>query len=195
MSGTLSSNYFESAEIVSNTKTRTTETLTNKMFRQQIGGQYWTIKLSSVALDRDEMGELYSFLVKQNGQYESFALVPPVIQDSGGTATGTPTITQSYSAGVSSVRANGGSGTLKAGDYIKFSNHDKVYMLTADVNQDASSEDTFEFFPILSTAVTNTVTIQYADVPFNVILTTDQLAFKTSADGTYEIEFSVREDI
>jgi hypothetical protein len=68
-------------------------------------------------------------------------------------------------------------------------------MLTADVNQDASSEDTFEFFPILSTAVTNTVTIQYADVPFNVILTTDQLAFKTSADGTYEIEFSVREDI
>jgi hypothetical protein len=97
MSGTLSSNYFESAEIVSNTKTRTTETLTNKMFRQQIGGQYWTIKLSSVALDRDEMGELYSFLVKQNGQYESFALVPPVIQDSGGTATGTPTITQSYS--------------------------------------------------------------------------------------------------
>ena len=195
MSGTLSSNYFETAEIISNTKTRISETLTNQMFRQQIGGQYWTIKLTSIALSRDEMGELYSFLVKQNGQYESFTLIPPVIQDSRGTASGTPIVTQTYNGGVTTIRANGGSGTLKAGDYIKFSNHDKVYMLTADVNQDASSEDTFEFFPRLTATVNNSTTIQYSDVPFKVFLTTDELAFKSATDGTHEIEFTVREDL
>jgi len=195
MSGTLSSNYFSSAEIVSNTKTRTTETLTNQMFRQQIGGQFWTIKLATTALTREEMGALYSFLVKQNGMYDTFTLIPPIIQDSAGTSSGTPTVTQTYNGGVSSVRANGASGTLKAGDYIKFSNHDKVYMLTADVNQDASSEDTFEFFPILTTAVDNTVTIQYVDVPFKVMLMTDNITFKTQIDGTYTLDFEVREDI
>jgi len=196
MSGTLSTNYFTSAEIVSNTTTRTSMTIGNRMIRRQVGGQFWTIKLTSTRLNRDEYAELYAFLVKQDGPYDSFTVVPPIYGSTRGTSvSGTPTVLDDYAAGLTSIRANQGSGTLKTGDFIKFSNHDKVYMLTADVNQDASSEDTFQFFPPLSTAIDNTTTIQYNNVPFTVILTTDTQTIKTNADGTSEIEFTVREDI
>jgi len=196
MSGTLSTNYFESAEITSNTTTRTSMTIGNRMIRRQIGGQYWTLKLTSIKLDQDEMSQLYAFLIKQEGSYESFSFVPPIHGSTRGTSvSGTPLVLNTYAAGLTSIRANQGSGTLKTGDFIKFSNHDKVYMLTADVNQDASSEDTFQFFPPLATSIDNTTTIQYNNVPFKVMLTTDQSTFKTGTDGTYEIEFTVREDI
>lgn len=196
MSGTLSTNYFTSAEITSNTTTRTSVTIGNRMIRRQIGGQFWTLKLTSIKLDQDEMADLYAFIVKQAGTYESFSFIPPIHGNTRGTSiSGTPTVTQTYAAGLTTIRANGGSGTLKTGDFIKFSNHDKVYMLVQDVNQDASSEDTFTFFPPLASAVDNTTTIAYNNVAFKVMLTSDESTFKTQADGTYEIEFTVREDI
>ena len=196
MSGTLSTNYFTGAEITSNTTTRTSTTIGNKMIRRQVGGQFWTLKLTTTNLDQDEMAELYAFLVKQEGTYESFSFVPPIHGNTRGTSvSGIPLVLNTYAAGLTSIRANGGSGTLKTGDFFKFSNHDKVYMLTADVNQDASSEDTFNFFPHLATAVDNTTTIAYNNVPFKVMLTTDESTFKTQADGSYQLEFTVREDI
>ena len=100
-----------------------------------------------------------------------------------------------YGAGVGLVKGNGGTGTLKAGDFIKFSNHDKVYMLTSDVNMDASTQDFFNIFPALAAAVTNTTTITYNDVGFTMMLGGDVTTFKTSADNTFQLEFSLREDI
>jgi len=166
------------------------------MIRRQIGGQFWTLKLSTTKLDQEEMAALYAFIVKQEGAYESFSFIPPIHGNTRGTSiSGTPAVTQTYAAGLKTIRANGGSGTLKTGDFIKFSNHDKVYMLTADVNQDASSEDTFEFFPPLASAIDNTTTIAYNNVAFKVMLTSDESTFKTQADGSYQLEFTVREDI
>jgi hypothetical protein len=142
------------------------------------------------------MSELYAFLVKQNGPFDDFTIVPPKHGSTRSTnATGTPTVTGDYAAGVTSIKANGGGGSLLSGDFIKFSNHDKVYMIVQDVNQDLASEDDFEIFPALNTAIDNTTTIQYNNVPFKVHLESDRTAFKTGTDGTYKIEFNVGEDI
>ena len=195
MSGTLSTNYFASAEIASNTTTRITTTIANRMLRRDIGGQFWTIRLNTANLTQADMSELYSFLVAQNGQYEAFAVVPPIHGNARGTASGTSTVTQTYAAGLKAVKANGASGTLLKGDFISFSNHDKVYMITEDVNMDASSEDTIHIFPNLVTAVTNATTITYDNVAFKVMLTDSSTNFKTQTDGTYKISFQLREDI
>lgn len=196
MSGSLSTNYFESVQITSVTQTRISETLSNKSHKRSVGGQRWHLQLSSKNLTQAEMSDLYAFLVKQNGPFDDFTIVPPKHGSTRSTnATGTPTVTGDYAAGVTSIKANGGGGSLLSGDFIKFSNHDKVYMIVQDVNQDLASEDDFEIFPALNTAIDNTTTIQYNNVPFKVHLESDRTAFKTSTDGTYKIEFNVGEDI
>jgi hypothetical protein len=195
MSGTLSTNYFEDVEISSNTNTRQSITLSNRIIRRQIGGQFWSMKLSTVPLDRDDYAELYAFLVSQEGSFDSFTFVPPVIGNTRGTAAGTPLVNATYAAGQTLVKGNNGTGTLKKGDFIKFSNHDKVYMLMADVNQDSSSQDFFNIFPGLRTAVDSSTTITYNSVGFKMLLNGDVTTFKTSADNTFQLEFGVREDI
>lgn len=196
MSGSLSTNYFVSANITSQSSTRITESMSRKVQRKNVGGQHWLITLDSKNLDRDENAELMAFLTKQQGQFDSFTIVPPIYGSTrSSNATGTPTVTQTYAAGLTSIRAQGGGGSLKTGDFIKFSNHDKIYMLTADINQDLSSEDYFEITPPLHTSITNSTTIQYNNVPFKVYLTDDRTGFKTNTDGTSRIQVSVREDI
>jgi len=196
MSGTLSTNFFRNVNIQSVTRTRISETISNKTQRKSVGGQHWALTLQSHNLTQAEMSELYSFLVKQNGQFDSFLFVPPKHGSTRSTnASGTPTVIDDFAAGLVLIKAQGGSGSLKKGDFIKFSNHDKIYMLVEDVDQDASSEDAFEIFPPLTQAITNSTTIQYNDVPFTVYLTNDRTAFKTGIDGTYQIDVTAREDI
>ena len=196
MSNTLTTNYFISASVTSSNTTRISESMSRKVHRRSVGGQHWLITLDSKNLDRSELGELYSFLVKQQGSFANFFVILPLYSSTASTnASGTPTITETFAAGQSQVRSQGGSGSLKAGDYIKFSNNDKVYMLTADVDQDASSEDYLDITPPLATAIDNSTTVIYNDVPFKVYLTNDRTAFKTNTDGTSRIQITVREDI
>ena len=57
---------------------------------------------------------------------------PPVIGDSTGNATGTLRADGAHSAGDNTITMDGISGTVKAGDFIKFANHAKVYMVVSD---------------------------------------------------------------
>ena len=136
-------------------------------------------------------------MVTQNGQTESFTIVPPVISNARGTASGTPVVENatstdpllSLAAGSKNVGVKSASGTLKKGDLIKFSNHDKVYMLTEDVNFDGSTVDQLSFYPPLTTALTGGgQTITYNSVPFKVYLTSDSQSFSTSANGLHQYE-------
>jgi len=70
-------------------------------------------------------------------------------------------------------------------------------MLTAniDLNQTDSTEDVIQIYPSLTTAITNTTTVSYNNVPILVFLTTDQQGYTANADDTFNYEISVREDI
>jgi hypothetical protein len=137
----------------------------------------------------------FAFIVQQDGQAEAFTIVPPEISSTRGTASGTITINATYAAGQSVVKGNGASGTLKKGDLIKFSNHDKVYMITADVDMDASSEDTFNIYPPLTTAVSSSTTVTYNSVPIKVYFDKDEQKYITQADGTFQYEIVMTEEI
>ena len=144
----------------------------------------------------------YSFLVQQDGQFGSFTIVPPEIGSTRGTASGTVTVVDDSSVspaynnqkGSSAIGVSGGSGTLKKGDIIKFSNHDKVYMLTEDVNLDGSTVDTLSLHPPLVTDL-GAATITYNSVPIKVFMDSDQLKFITQTDGTYKYEIVLNEEI
>ena len=90
-----------------------------------------------------------------------------------------------------------GSGTLKAGDFIKFANHDKIYMVVADQSDISTGSLTIE--PPLTTAVSSS-NITYDNVPFTVHLTNDIQEFGvvgTANDGAllYQFEFDVEESL
>ena len=156
MAGTFPSTAgFQTLDFTSNTNTRVSVSVSGKTQRLQTGSQYWSFSLKSPKKDREDVLNDYAFLVTQNGQTESFTIVPPVISNARGTASGTPVVENatstdpllSLAAGSKNVGIKDASGTLKKGDLFKFSNHDKVYMVTEDCNMDGSSVNQLTFFP------------------------------------------------
>ena len=185
---------FQTLDFQSNTTTRVTVSVSGKTQRIRVGGQYWSFKLKSPAMTRADIMADYAFIVQQDGQYESFTIVPPEISSTRGTASGTLTNDATVAAGQSACQTDGGSGTLKKGDLIKFSNHDKVYMITADVTI-TGTNDSISLYPPLTTGITNTTTITYNNVPIKVYLDSDDQKFITQTDGTYKYEIVVNEEI
>src|SRR5210317_1699657 len=98
-----------------------------------------------------------AFIIKQRSGKENFTIIPPEVEDARGTASGTPH--GIASAGDTSITLGGtGSGTLKAGDFIKFASHSKVYMVVSDQSDISTGSLTIE--PPLTTTVSST-DIQY----------------------------------
>ena len=173
------------------------KTVSGKKLARQIDGQRWGFTARIITAKRSDVyGELMAFIVKQRSGKENFTIVPPEVEDARGTASGTPNGTAS--AGATSITLGGsGTGTLKAGDMIKFANHDKVYMVVADQSDISTGSLTIE--PPLTTAVSSS-NITYDNVPFTVHLTNDILEFGVvgaDKDGNalYQFEFDVEESL
>jgi hypothetical protein len=188
---------FTSLGIKSIQNTIISKSVSGKKLARQIDGQRWAFTIQIITAKRSDVyGDLMAFIVKQRSGKENFTIVPPEITDARGTASGTPNGTAS--AGATSITLAGtGTGTLKAGDFIKFASHDKVYMVVADQNDISTGSLTIE--PPLTTAITNS-DIQYDNVPFTVHLTNDVQEFGAvgnDKDGNllYQFELDVEETL
>jgi hypothetical protein len=178
-----------SANITSRQNTIVSVTSSGRKQARQIDGQRFTITLAYPPMTRSEFAPIKAFIMKQRSQLESFTVIPPTESDALGTASGTPNGTAS--AGDTSITLGGsGTGTLKAGDYIKFANHDKVYMVVADQSDISTGSLTIE--PPLRTAVSST-DITYDDVPFTVSLTNDIQEYNIGTTNLYAYELDVVE--
>ena len=203
MAGTFPTTFFNTIEFKSNTNTRVTTSISGRTQRASVAGQFFSFKMTSIPLSLSDFKTVNAFINNQHGRLESFTITPPVIASTSGTATGTVTVVDDSSidpaynitAGSTAIPVSGGTGTLKAGDFIKFSNHNKVYQLTADTDLDGSTIDTINIFPALTTAVTGSTTVTYNDVPFRVFLNSDQSTFATNVEGFYRYEIEVREEL
>jgi hypothetical protein len=186
---------FESLGIKSIQNTIISKTVSGKKLARQIDGQRWGFTARVITAKRSDVyGDLMAFIVKQRSGKENFTIIPPEVENARGTASGIPHGTAS--AGDTSITLGGtGTGTLKAGDMIKFANHDKVYMVVAD--QSDISTGTLTIEPPLTTAVSSS-NIQFDNVPFTVHLTNDVQEFGVAGadkDGNalYQFEFDVEE--
>ena len=79
---------FQTLDFTSNTNTRTSVSVSGKTQRLQTGSQYWSFSLKSPKKERADVMVDYAFLVTQNGQADTFTIVPPVVTDARGTASG-----------------------------------------------------------------------------------------------------------
>jgi hypothetical protein len=193
----ISTAQFTSLGIKSIQNTIISKSVSGKKLSRQIDGQRWGFTAQIITAKRSDVyGELMAFIVKQRSGKENFTIVPPEIEDARGTASGIPTGTAS--AGDTSITLGGtGTGTLKAGDFIKFSNHDKVYMVVADQSDISTGSLTIE--PPLTTAVSSS-NITFDNVAFTVHLTNDIQEFGVvgaDKDGNalYQFEFDVEETL
>jgi hypothetical protein len=191
----ISSANFDTLGIKSIQKTLISESASGKKLVRQIDGQKFGFTANIIIAKRSDVyGELMAFIMKQRSSKENFTIIPPEIEDARGTASGVPHGTAS--AGATSITLGGtGTGTLKAGDFIKFSNHTKVYMVVADQSDISSGTLTIE--PPLRTAVSST-NIIYDNVPFTVYLINDLQEFGASGsdkDGNvlYKFQLDVQE--
>ena len=191
----ISTAQFESLGIKSIQNTIISKSVSGKKLARQIDGQRWGFTARIITAKRSDVyGELMAFIIKQRSGKENFTIIPPEVEDARGTASGTPHGTAS--AGATSITLGGtGTGTLKAGDFIKFANHSKIYMVVADQSDISTGSVTIE--PPLTTAVSSS-DITYDNVPFTVYLTNDIQEFGVvgaDKDGNllYQFEFDVEE--
>ena len=191
----ISSANFQTMGIRSIQNTIISKSQSGKKLARQVDNQRFGFTARIITAKRSDVyGELMAFIMKQRSQKENFTIIPPEIEDARGTASGTPHGTAS--AGATSITLGGtGTGTLLSGDYIKFANHDKVYMVVAD--QSDISTGTLTIEPPLTTAVSSS-NITYDNVPFTVYLTNDVQEFGTvgaDKDGNvlYQYELDLEE--
>jgi hypothetical protein len=171
----------------------------SQTFKQKYLSQRWQFELSSPPVLRSEAFEIMGLL--RNNRTTTFIL--PTVSNTSGTASGTITAQLSssaspefnYTKGSTTVAVTGGSGTIKKGDFIKFSDHAKVYQVTSDVNLDGSSVDTISIFPGLFQDLTTGTTVVYNNVSFTVSHIGQELEIDTDENGYYEYTLNLQEDV
>jgi len=173
-----------------------------KRLVRQIDGQRFAFSVQIVTATRSDVyGELMAFIMKQRSRKETFTIIPPEIEDARGNETGTVLVNGSHAVGDTTITVDGhqnnNPNAFKAGDFIKFASHSKVYMIVADV-QATSNASTLTIEPPLITALVDDSVVTYDNVPFTVYLTSDIQEFGVSGvsnDGAlyYEYQFDVEE--
>ncbi len=141
------------------------------------GGHRWMLSASWPALTRAQWAAFYGFAQAQRGQYGTFTYVlGGYLSSPQGAGTGTPLVKGASQSG-RSVITDGWTalvtGILKAGDFIKFAGHAKVYMLTADVDSDYTGSATLAIEPALFATPADNEAITVNNVPFTVAFGSD----------------------
>lgn len=169
---------------------RPTMVSTTHSLKRQVrsrGSQLWSIEANYNPLSRSDFAPLYAFALAQQGQYETFTYYPPVYKDAQGTCSGCTSAVEA--AGATSVTVTM-TGTLKAGDYVKFASHSKVYIVTADL----SGNGELSIDPPLLQATT-AAAVTYNEVPFNVAFAGDTQEFSRGAADLHEFSIKLIEVI
>lgn len=206
MSGTLPTTpSFQTLNMKSNTQTSVTEASNYRAQRKTQGVQRFEFTASYSPGTRTTFAPLMGFIAKQEGMYGSFTAVLPeysnttgslnkatqtlLVDNTGGYDKGTKTIAVDVSPGINIT------GALKAGDFIGFANHNKVYMLTSDLDINGSGDGTLSFEPGLVETIADDETVVYGDVQFTCRLLNDVQEFTASNGDQVRYELDIAEDI
>ncbi len=192
---------FETMGIKSLQDTIISKSLSGKKLSRQIDNQRFGFTASIIVGKRSDIyGELMAFIMKQRSQKENFTIIPPEVEDARGNVSGTVLVNGTHAIGDTTIDIDAMTGTLKAGDFVKFASHSKVYMVVADATADGSNEATITIEPPLRTALVDNSVVTYDNVPFTVHLTNDIQEFGVvGADGSgnllYKFEIDVEEAV
>ena len=181
---------FSSIGFSSEQATITSTTDSGKMFAVQIDGQRFKFSASYPPMNRSEFAPVYAFIMKQRSQKETFQIALPDLKNAKGDVSSLISTDGNHTAGDTTIDIqNITNGTnLKAGDFIKFESHTKVYLVVEDATGDVSDTATLTIEPPLREDVPNGNTIVYDGVEFTVRLTNDVQEFNTGDLDLYRFE-------
>lgn len=184
---------FRAVELVSNTPTIVNKSLSGVENRSQVAAQYWSFTAVFENLTDSQRRELWGFLMSNRGNLNSFTIsLPDTLNDTGSSYSSTITSVNGSSGALSATGTVTSNNTLivKAGDFIKFNNHSKLYMVTADATSNGSGSVTISFFPALRTAVSSG-SITYNAVEMTVRCTNQNFANAISLDmySSFNLDF------
>jgi|TARA_B100001094_G_C17948727_1_gene679373 hypothetical protein len=188
----------KSVKITSMQTTLVSTSISGRRQARQLQNQKWKLRATFPPLTRTEFNEVFAFVVKQRGRKENFTFTPPIFDDALGTETGSVLVNGAHSVADTTIAMDGfagdGAGRFKAGDFIKFASHDKVYMVVADVTS-SSNAATVTIEPPLTTALVNDSAVTYDSVPFTVALTNDIQEIQLQNTGLFQYEIDMIEVI
>jgi hypothetical protein len=200
MSGALpTSPSFADITITSIVPTLQTKSIAGNRQVRQIGGQYFKLYASYPPMTRSQFAPIYGFIMKQRGSFETFTVIPPIVGSTTGTSLGTPLVKGASQTGRSIATdgwtADQSAGSLlKAGDYIKFANHTKIYNIVTDNSSDSGGNSTLTIEPALITSPADNGAITTGSVPFTVYLMSGGVVeYSVGLDNTFSFALDLCE--
>lgn len=188
-----------SANIRSQQNTIVSVTTSGRVQTRQIDGQKFLITLDYAPMSRSSFAPIKAFIMKQRSKLNTFTVIPPIVSNAQGAATGTISVDGAITAGATSCTIDGMSAStsdiLKAGDYFRFTGQEKVYMAVADLDSDGTGEGTLTFEPPLRANVANDVALIYDNVDFTVRLTNDIQEYSIVTNDLYKYEVDLIENL
>ena len=167
-----------------------------RRFARQIDNQRWKFTCRYVNLTRAEFAPIFAFITKQRGSKETFTISPPNLKNALGSETTTISVNGAHTAGDNTIAIDGfnadAAGSLKAGDWISFSGHTKVYQVVSDVTP-SSNAATVTVEPPIIEALANNEVVTYDSVAFTVYLTSSIQSYSMGINNLYNYEFDVSE--
>jgi hypothetical protein len=189
MSGTYpTSPEFRSINFSSEQKTKTSTTDSGKIFSTQVDGQKFKFSATYPPMSRSDFAPVLAFIMKQRTQKETFQISLPDLKNAKGNVSGSVLVKNAHTAGDTTITVDAMTGTLKAGDFVKFAGDTKVYMVVSDVTADGSNEATLTIEPPLRSAISDNASVTYDGVEFTVRLTNDLQQFSTDDLDTFRFE-------
>ena len=175
------------------------QSLSGRRAVRQIGSQYFMFTVSMPPMNQDSAMDIFAFLQKQKGSFESFQIKIP-LQNRGAEKSSTAVkVVGSHSATDSTIALDGfsasTSGVLKAGDLIKFAGHTKVYMVQSDIDSDGSGAATVLIEPGIVTTLADNEVVTMNQPDITVYLTSEDIMYSVDRNSIFNISFDVREVI
>jgi len=174
------------------------QSVSGKRVTRKYGAQYFTLEIALPPLSKDNAMDVFAFLKKQQNSFDKFDYQYP-ITNRGANRTQTDIVVNgAHSVGDSTIALSGfdtsTSDVLRAGDVIKFANHDKVYMVESNLTSDSSGNATVTISPSIIATLADSEAVTVDQPNFKVYLNGDIL-YATDTSGLFAINFSLRECI
>lgn len=160
-------------------------------------GEYWTATVQLPPMLKDNASQWLSFLLKLRGRRGTFKLGDQDRKTIQGNTTGTVLVNGASQTGNQiDVDGLGASVTdaFKAGDYIQINSY--LYMITDDVNSNASGEATLNIEPSLRSGletIADNDTVIYTNTTTLMRLDSNEVAWDTDQVSKYGISFACSE--
>jgi len=175
----------------------TTRSLSGREERLAAAIPFLNIDLEFDNISSEERRQIIGHHASVGGGLSNFSFtLPDDLKDNSAGFTGTLDLTNNTSAGATSfdIDSSADGTVLKAGDYVTFANHNKIYTVTADIVSTAGSAS-ISIHPGLTTSVPSGTVINHTNVAATVVYQEQTLDYVVDPNLFGSFTITLKEDI